>query len=93
MEQVRLSLCEHHPRHGLDSNHLSLFFGVRYQNNIKITMFVLFLIMYSIVVNNRTDLPTVVEWGVYVFVCGYIFEEFRLVSTLTPSCKPIQIPT
>ncbi|KAG0243237.1 hypothetical protein B0O80DRAFT_2766 [Mortierella sp. GBAus27b] len=51
----------------------------RYQNNIKIAMFIIFLIMYSIVVNNRTDMPTFVEWGLYVFVCGYIFEEFRLI--------------
>ncbi|KAF9173311.1 hypothetical protein BGX21_001348 [Mortierella sp. AD011] len=51
----------------------------RYQNNIKIAMFILFLAMYTIVVNNRTDYPSIVEWGVYVFVCGYIFEEFRLI--------------
>ncbi|KAF9359509.1 hypothetical protein BGX26_012142 [Mortierella sp. AD094] len=51
----------------------------RYQNNMKIAMFILFLAMYTIVVNNRTDYPSFVEWGVYVFVCGYIFEEFRLI--------------
>lgn len=52
---------------------------------MKIFLFILFLIMYTIVVNDRTeDLenPTFLEWAVYVFVCGYIFEEFRLVSTL-----------
>ncbi|GJJ79258.1 hypothetical protein EMPS_11618 [Entomortierella parvispora] len=51
----------------------------KYQNNLKIAMFILFLAMYSIVVNNRTQYPTFVEWSVYVFVCGYIFEEFRLI--------------
>ncbi|KAF8933048.1 hypothetical protein EDD21DRAFT_25092 [Dissophora ornata] len=51
----------------------------KYQNNIKIAMFVLFLAMYTIVVNDRTKFPSVVEWSVYVFVCGYIFEEFRLI--------------
>ncbi|KAF9366103.1 hypothetical protein BGX34_006103 [Mortierella sp. NVP85] len=54
----------------------------RYQNNMKIFLFVLFLIMYTIVVNDRTEDfkdPEFVEWAVYVFVCGYIFEEFRLI--------------
>ena len=46
---------------------------------MKIALFILFLAMYSVVVNNRTEFPTIVEWSVYVFVCGYIFEEFRLV--------------
>ncbi|KAG0354761.1 hypothetical protein BC939DRAFT_462636 [Gamsiella multidivaricata] len=51
----------------------------KYQNNMKIAMFVLFLIMYTIVVNDRTAYPTPVEWAVNIFVCGYIFEEFRLI--------------
>jgi hypothetical protein len=56
---------------------------IRYQNNLKILMFVLFLITYTIVVNDRpekgeTD-PTFAEWVMYTFVFGYIFEEFRLV--------------
>ncbi|KAF9107024.1 hypothetical protein BGX27_008916 [Mortierella sp. AM989] len=51
----------------------------RYQNNMKIAMFILFLAMYTFVVNNRTEYPSIVEWGIYVFVCGYIFEEFRLI--------------
>ncbi|KAG0293188.1 Double-strand break repair protein mre11a, partial [Dissophora globulifera] len=50
-----------------------------YQNNLKIALFVLFLAMYTVVVNDRTKDPTVVEWFVYVFSCGYIFEEFRLI--------------
>ncbi|KAF9958852.1 hypothetical protein BGZ65_001136 [Modicella reniformis] len=51
----------------------------RYQNNMKIAMFILFLTMYTIVVNDRGDYPSILEWTVYVFVCGYIFEEFRLI--------------
>lgn len=53
---------------------------------MKIFMFVVFLIMYTIVVNDRpedkavnTD-PSFTEWVVYTFVFGYIFEEFRLAS-------------
>lgn len=55
----------------------------KYQNNMKIALFVFFLIMYSIVVNFSdyiNDLtPSITEWVMYVFVCGYIFEEFRLI--------------
>ncbi|KAI1321067.1 hypothetical protein EDD11_008648 [Mortierella claussenii] len=51
----------------------------KYQNYMKIALFILFLIMYTIVVNDQTEFPSIVEWGVYVFVCGYIFEEFRLI--------------
>ncbi|KAG0053303.1 hypothetical protein BGZ83_001342 [Gryganskiella cystojenkinii] len=51
----------------------------KYQNYLKIAMFILFLAMYTIVVNDRKDRPTFVEWSVYVFVFGYIFEEFRLI--------------
>ncbi|KAG0231684.1 hypothetical protein BGW42_008699 [Actinomortierella wolfii] len=51
----------------------------KYQNNLKIAVFVLFLILYTVVVNNRTDFPTPIEWALYVMVCGYIFEEFRLI--------------
>lgn len=43
-------------------------------------MFIVFLIMYTFIVNDRTDEPTKAEWALYVVVCGYIFEEFRLVS-------------
>ncbi|KAF9972796.1 hypothetical protein BGZ73_004025 [Actinomortierella ambigua] len=50
----------------------------KYQNNIKIAVFVLFLILYSIVVADRKDYPTPAEWALYVFVVGFIFEEFRL---------------
>ncbi|KAF9391993.1 hypothetical protein CPC16_003707 [Podila verticillata] len=55
----------------------------KYQNNLKIFMFILFLITYTIVVNDRPEKggsdPTVAEWIMYTFVFGYIFEEFRLI--------------
>ncbi|KAG0206344.1 hypothetical protein BGX28_002198 [Mortierella sp. GBA30] len=51
----------------------------KYQNNMKIAMFIIFLAMYTYVVNDRKDDPTPVECALYVFVCGYIFEEFRLI--------------
>ena len=57
---------------------------------MKIALFVLFLAMYTIVVNNRTDYPTFVEWFVYVFVCGYIFEEFRLVMINVDDIKEMK---
>lgn len=47
---------------------------------MKIAMFIVFLAMYTFVVNNRSEDPNIFEWLMYVFVCGYIFEEFRLVS-------------
>ncbi|KAF9202844.1 hypothetical protein BGZ49_007021 [Haplosporangium sp. Z 27] len=83
-EEYRVRFVEYsgvrRSRHGLwewiDIGRLNV---PRYQNNMKIALFILFLAMYSIVVNNRTDYPSFVEWGVYVFVCGYIFEEFRLI--------------
>ncbi|KAF9901334.1 hypothetical protein EC991_006261 [Linnemannia zychae] len=54
----------------------------KYQNNMKIALFILFLAMYTLVVNNQeqtTQPPNITEWLMYVFVCGYIFEEFRLI--------------
>ncbi|KAF9917297.1 hypothetical protein BX616_001423 [Lobosporangium transversale] len=51
----------------------------KYQNNIKIAIFIIFLIMYTIVVNDRTKYPSFIEWGVYIFVCGFVFEEARLI--------------
>ncbi|KAF9929326.1 hypothetical protein FBU30_001687 [Linnemannia zychae] len=53
----------------------------KYQNNMKIALFIFFLIMYTIVVNQNdlADTPDLPEWIMYVFVCGYIFEEFRLI--------------
>ncbi|KAG0040783.1 hypothetical protein BGZ82_009765 [Podila clonocystis] len=76
----------HHLWEWVDVGRLSV---PKYQNNMKIFMFVLFLIMYTIVVNDRpndrpddttvnTD-PSFSEWVVYTFVFGYIFEEFRLI--------------
>ena len=50
-----------------------------YQNNMRIAMFIVFLIVYTFIVNDRTEQPTAAEWALYVVVCGYIFEEFRLV--------------
>lgn len=47
---------------------------------MKIALFIFFLAMYSFVVNNQSPSPNIIEWLMYVFVCGYIFEEFRLVS-------------
>lgn len=47
---------------------------------MKIALFVFFLAMYTFVVNNQAPNPNIIEWLMYVFVCGYIFEEFRLVS-------------
>ncbi|KAF9304189.1 hypothetical protein BGZ74_002176 [Mortierella antarctica] len=57
----------------------------KYQNNMKIFMFVFFLMMYTIVVNDRPDKntvntdPSIPEWIMYTFVFGYVFEEFRLI--------------
>ncbi|KAF9340784.1 hypothetical protein BGZ91_000208 [Linnemannia elongata] len=51
----------------------------KYQNNMKIALFIFFLAMYSFVVNNQSPSPNIIEWLMYVFVCGYIFEEFRLI--------------
>ncbi|KAF9937609.1 hypothetical protein BGZ75_008005 [Mortierella antarctica] len=51
----------------------------KYQNNMRIAMFIVFLILYTYIVNDRTVNPTTAEWALYVVVCGYIFEEFRLI--------------
>ncbi|KAF9955934.1 hypothetical protein BGZ72_003251 [Mortierella alpina] len=51
----------------------------KYQNNMRIAMFIVFLIVYTFIVNDRTEQPTAAEWALYVVVCGYIFEEFRLI--------------
>ncbi|KAF9584171.1 hypothetical protein BGW38_007342 [Lunasporangiospora selenospora] len=51
----------------------------KYQNNLKIAMFIVFMILYSIVVNDRKAHPTIFEWVLYIFVTGYTFEEFRLI--------------
>ncbi|KAK3818072.1 MAG: hypothetical protein J3R72DRAFT_460429 [Linnemannia gamsii] len=58
----------------------------KYQNNMKIALFVFFLAMYTFVVNNKPldaddkpQPPNIAEWLMYVFVSGYIFEEFRLI--------------
>ncbi|KAK9760913.1 Calcium channel yvc1 [Basidiobolus ranarum] len=50
----------------------------RYQDAIRIFSFLCFLGLYTCVVNNRTDEPEFLEWIVYAYVLGYIFEEFRL---------------
>ncbi|CAO3570612.1 unnamed protein product [Mortierella alpina] len=51
----------------------------KYQNNMRIAMFIVFLMLYTYIVNDRTPDPTMAEWALYVVVCGYIFEEFRLI--------------
>ncbi|KAF9563280.1 hypothetical protein EC968_004893 [Mortierella alpina] len=51
----------------------------KYQNNMRIAMFIVFLMLYTFIVNDRTENPTAAEWALYVVVCGYIFEEFRLI--------------
>ncbi|KAF9403999.1 hypothetical protein BGZ94_004421 [Podila epigama] len=56
----------------------------KYQNNMKIAMFIFFLAIYTFVVNDRPDDrlnvdPTWAEWIMYTLVFGYIFEEFRLI--------------
>ncbi|KAG0251206.1 hypothetical protein DFQ27_008921 [Actinomortierella ambigua] len=50
----------------------------KYQNILKIAFYVIFLILYTYTVGDRKNYPTPVEWALYVFVVGYIFEEFRL---------------
>ncbi|KAK9762447.1 Calcium channel yvc1 [Basidiobolus ranarum] len=51
----------------------------RYQDGLRVFLFLCFLGLYTYVVNNRTIKPEPLEWLVYIWILGYIFEEFRLI--------------
>ncbi|ORX89948.1 hypothetical protein K493DRAFT_288651 [Basidiobolus meristosporus CBS 931.73] len=51
----------------------------KYQDALRIVYFLGFLALYTYVVNNRTTRPEPLEWMMYTFVMGYIFEEIRLI--------------
>ncbi|KAG0204001.1 hypothetical protein BGX33_008777 [Mortierella sp. NVP41] len=76
VEYSGLRRSRHHLLDWFDIGRLNV---PKYQNNMKIALFVFFLAMYTIVVNDQKPLPTVAEWIMYTFVTGYIFEEFRLI--------------
>lgn len=44
-------------------------------------MTILFLVLYTIVINGgRTDSPSVLEWVLYTFVLAYVLDDIRDVS-------------
>jgi hypothetical protein len=53
----------------------------RYQNAIETVVTILFLVLYSIVINSRrADVPSVLEWVLYTFVLAYVIDDIRDVS-------------
>ncbi|KAG2178592.1 hypothetical protein INT44_001745 [Umbelopsis vinacea] len=50
----------------------------KYQNAIETVVTILFLILYSIVINSRrADVPSVLEWVLYSFVLAYVMDDIR----------------
>ncbi|GAB5590363.1 Calcium channel yvc1 [Umbelopsis nana] len=50
----------------------------KYSNAIETIMTILFLVLYTIVINSgRTDSPSVLEWVLYTFVLAYVLDDIR----------------
>lgn len=64
-------------------------FALRYKNVLNIILSVIFLILYTIVVNNaQTDSPDWLEWLMYFWVAGYVLDELQQVRRPShPSCN------
>ncbi|RUS22652.1 hypothetical protein BC937DRAFT_88101, partial [Endogone sp. FLAS-F59071] len=49
----------------------------KYQSLIELSLFIVFLALYTYVINNVRQQPLVLEWVLYLFVFGYIFDDIR----------------
>jgi hypothetical protein len=53
----------------------------RYANAIETFITILFLVLYTVVINDeRSHVPTVLEWVMYIFVLGDVLDDIRDVS-------------
>lgn len=54
---------------------------LRYSNAIETVITILFLVLYTIVINaGRADTPEPLEWVLYTFVLAYVLDDLRDVS-------------
>lgn len=57
---------------------LIMFLPCRYQNAIETVVTILFLVLYSIVINlERADVPSTLEWVLYTCVLAYVIDDIR----------------
>ncbi|CAO3679507.1 unnamed protein product [Umbelopsis ramanniana] len=50
----------------------------KYQNAIETVVTILFLVLYTIVINSRrADVPYALEWVLYTFVLAYVIDDIR----------------
>lgn len=55
-----------------------MFLPCRYQNAIETVVTILFLVLYSIVINlERADVPSTLEWVLYTCVLAYVIDDIR----------------
>ncbi|KAH8551939.1 hypothetical protein BGW37DRAFT_318020 [Umbelopsis sp. PMI_123] len=53
-------------------------FVPKYQNAIETVVTILFLVLYTIVINSRrVDQPSVLEWVLYAFALAYVLDDIR----------------